>query len=164
MISDWLKVAAVRSFWRATRPLAPDTRSALEHRWNELPDRVRTPAQLLGRRTPGCEGTHGVFPRCNLACTPCYHGRDANRVRTDGPHTLAEIDRQMAYLRDLRGTARPPRPRRVSVHRWRHGLRAPAGDTLRSPSPGSLPRTRGSSRSRSGGAPGWCGGRERFGC
>ncbi len=31
-----------------------------------------------GRHMPGREGTHGVFPRCNLACTPCYHARDAN--------------------------------------------------------------------------------------
>ena len=28
------------------------------------------PGQALGRRTMGCEGTHGVFPRCDLACTP----------------------------------------------------------------------------------------------
>jgi hypothetical protein len=45
-----------------------------------------------------------VFPRCNLACTPCYHAREANGVRTDGPHTLREIDAQMAYLRATRGT------------------------------------------------------------
>jgi len=64
---------------------------------------VRGPGQLLGTRTAGCEGTQGVFPRCNLACTPCYHSRLANRVRTDGEHTLTEIDRQMAYLRSLRG-------------------------------------------------------------
>jgi hypothetical protein len=58
---------------------------------------------MLGTRTAGCEGTHGVFPRCDLACTPCYHSRDANRVRTDGSHTVAEVDRQMAYLRAKRG-------------------------------------------------------------
>jgi hypothetical protein len=44
-----------------------------------------------------------VFPRCNLACTPCYHSRDANRVRVDGAHTIAEVDKQMALLRRLRG-------------------------------------------------------------
>jgi MoaA/NifB/PqqE/SkfB family radical SAM enzyme len=58
---------------------------------------------MLGRRTAGCEGTHGVFPRCNLACTPCYHSRDANRVRVDGDHTAEQVDRQMAYLRAVRG-------------------------------------------------------------
>jgi hypothetical protein len=79
---------------------------------------------MLGKRTAGCEGTHGVFPRCNLACTPCYHSREANRVRTDGTHTVAEVDRQMAQLRAVRGpgaeraahrrrgdAARPRRPR-----------------------------------------------------
>jgi len=58
---------------------------------------------MLGRRTAGCEGTHGVFPRCDLACTPCYHSREANRVRTDGDHTEREVDRQMGLLRTLRG-------------------------------------------------------------
>src|SRR5919198_1981845 len=96
--------ARLRALEVATRPVDSDTAAALERRWAELPDRVRTPAQLLGRRSPGCEGTHGVFPRCNLACTPCYHARDANRVRTDGAHTVAEIDRQMSYLRAVRGT------------------------------------------------------------
>ncbi len=87
----------------ATRPEHPDLVAALARRWDELPDHVKTPNQMLGRRTAGCEGTHGVFPRCNLACTPCYHSRDANRVRIDGDHTEAEVDRQMAYLRAVRG-------------------------------------------------------------
>src|SRR6266511_1862358 len=95
--------ARLRRLELATRPVHPDTRAALERRWGEMPAAVRTPGQLLGRRTPGCEGTHGVFPRCNLACTPCYHARDANRVRTDGAHTVDEIERQMAYLRAVRG-------------------------------------------------------------
>ncbi|MEZ5330470.1 MAG: radical SAM domain-containing protein, partial [Thermoanaerobaculia bacterium] len=71
----------------ATRLVPPDAATALARRWAELPPSVRTPAQLLGRRTTGCEGTHGVFPRCNLGCRPCYHSSDANRVRVDGPHT-----------------------------------------------------------------------------
>ncbi|MDQ2894272.1 MAG: radical SAM domain-containing protein, partial [Actinomycetota bacterium] len=90
-------------WWQATRPVDPELASALSRRWQELPDHVKTSAQLLGRRTAGCEGTHGVFPSCNLACTPCYHGREANRVRVDGPHTIAEVDRQMTHLRDVRG-------------------------------------------------------------
>ena len=93
----------LRALELATRPVPPDLEDALARRWDELPERVKTPAQALGRRTTGCEGTHGVFPRCNLACTPCYHSRDANRVRVDGAHTAAEVDRQMAVLRQLRG-------------------------------------------------------------
>lgn len=96
--------ARLAALAQLTRPVHPDTQLALEQRWRELPEAARTPAQLLGRRTPGCEGTHGVFPRCDLACTPCYHAQQANSVRTDGPHTLAEVARQMAYLRSVRGT------------------------------------------------------------
>ncbi len=94
----------IRGLWRRTRPVHPDTEAALARRWAELPAAARTDAQLLGRRTVGCEGTHGVFPRCNLACTPCYHGREAQRVAIDGDHTTAEVDRQMAYMRGSRGT------------------------------------------------------------
>ncbi len=87
----------------ATRPEHPDLTAALARRWEELPAHVKQPNQMLGRRMTGCEGTHGVFPRCNLACTPCYHGKEANRVRTDGDHTEAEVDAQMALLRRMRG-------------------------------------------------------------
>ncbi len=99
-----LGMERVQALAASTRPVHPDTEAALQRRWSELPEAVRTPAQLLGRRSPGCEGTHGVFPRCDLACTPCYHARVANSVRTDGGHTLQEIDRQMGYLRSTRGT------------------------------------------------------------
>jgi len=75
----------------------------LRRRWRELPVSARTPGQVLGRHGVGCEGTHGVFPKCNLACTPCYHSRDANQVRVDGPHTLARIEEQMALLERRRG-------------------------------------------------------------
>src|SRR5919201_1222760 len=95
--------ARLHALLSMTRPVHPDTEAALARRWRELPASARAPARLLGRRTPGCEGTHGVFPRCNLACTPCYHSREANRVRIDGAHTAAEVDRQMALLRALRG-------------------------------------------------------------
>ena len=88
---------------RATRPVAEETRAALARRWAGLPDHVRTDAQTLGRVEVGCEGTHGVFPRCNFTCTPCYHSADANRVRVDGAHTLAEVERQMAHLASVRG-------------------------------------------------------------
>ncbi|MHB1488097.1 MAG: radical SAM domain-containing protein [Acidimicrobiales bacterium] len=88
---------------RVTRPVEDETRAVLARRWAELPEHVRTEAQTLGRMAVGCEGTHGVFPRCNFTCTPCYHSRDANRVRVDGAHTVAEVGRQTAYLRSVRG-------------------------------------------------------------
>jgi hypothetical protein len=96
-------ITRLRALEVATRPEHPDLTAALAARWAELPAHVQQPNQMLGRRMTGCEGTHGVFPRCNLACTPCYHAKQANRVPTDGDHTEREVDRQMALLRALRG-------------------------------------------------------------
>lgn len=96
-------VTRLRDLERVTRLGDPGFTAAMARRWAELPDGVRTPAQILGRHGVGCEGTHGVFPKCNLACTPCYHSRDANRVRVDGPHTVREVAAQMGLLRRLRG-------------------------------------------------------------
>ena len=70
----------------------PDTEAALARRWSELPEHVQTDSQLLGRRTVGCEGTHGVFPRCNLACTPCYHAKEAATELTNGERLAPEED------------------------------------------------------------------------
>jgi hypothetical protein len=99
--------AHLRAWWHrlelATRPVDPETRAAMDRRWAELPAGVRTAAQVLGRHGVGCEGTHGVFPRCNFSCTPCYHSRDANQVRVDGAHTVTEVGAQMAELRRQRG-------------------------------------------------------------
>lgn len=93
----------IREYELATRPIHPDTRIALDRRWAELPEHARTDNQLLGRCAVGCEGTHGVFPKCDLTCSPCYHSADANKVRIDGAHTLSEVDEQMAFLRTIRG-------------------------------------------------------------
>jgi hypothetical protein len=93
----------LRALEIATRPEHPDLTAALARRWAQLPAHVKQPNQMLGKRMTGCEGTHGVFPKCNLACTPCYHAKEANRVRVDGDHTVAEVDAQMALLRRERG-------------------------------------------------------------
>jgi hypothetical protein len=85
-----------------TEPVDLRTRAALDHRWSELPESVRTPGQVLGRFGVGCEGTHGVFPKCDFACTPCYHSSDANKVRVDGEHTVHEIEAQMEFLERTR--------------------------------------------------------------
>lgn len=97
----------LKSAWQrleqTTRPVHPKTRQVLADRWSSLPPGVRTAAQTLGRHAVGCEGTHGVFPRCNLTCTPCYHSKDANKVRVNGQHTLAEVEAQMRLLEERRG-------------------------------------------------------------
>lgn len=97
-VVDWLRGAEV-----STRPVHPQTKAALIRRWAELPVGARTDAQTLGQHAVGCEGTHGVFPRCNLACTPCYHSRDANQVAVSGSHTVEQVSRQMDLLRSERG-------------------------------------------------------------
>lgn len=90
-------------FVESTEPVSHATRAALARRSAELPAHIRGESQTLGRAAVGCEGTHGVFPRCNFSCTPCYHSADANKVRVDGPHTLAEVERQMTLLEAKRG-------------------------------------------------------------
>lgn len=93
----------LRRFELETRPILPESRRALDERWANLPDHVKTDNQLLGRCAVGCEGTHGVFPKCNLTCSPCYHSADANKVRIDGDHTLDNVALQMSFLREQRG-------------------------------------------------------------
>ncbi|WP_199184324.1 hypothetical protein [Cryobacterium sp. Y62] len=94
---------ALRAFELDTRPVYPLSRVALDKRWKELPEHAKTPNQLLGRSAIGCEGTHGVFLKCDLTCSPCYHAADANKVRIDGNHTVARVTEQMEYLRRIRG-------------------------------------------------------------
>ena len=96
-------MARIRGLARSLRPVDPEFAAALARRWAGLPESARTPGQTLGRHGVGCEGTHGVFPKCNLACAPCYHSRDANQVRVDGRHTLAQVEAQMELLREHRG-------------------------------------------------------------
>lgn len=96
--------AVLLEFERATRPGSlPVSPTASTDRYNALPTHVKGPSQMLGRLSPGCEGTRGVFPRCDFGCSPCYHSSDANRVRVDGMHTVTEIARQMDLLRRQRG-------------------------------------------------------------
>ncbi len=99
-LGSWL-----RRLERATRPVDPEFVEAMARRWDELPEHVKVPGQVLGRHAVGCEGTHGVFPRCNFTCTPCYHSAAANAVRVDGVHTVTQVEAQMAFLRSRRGPA-----------------------------------------------------------
>ncbi|WP_248581667.1 radical SAM domain-containing protein [Nocardioides sp. InS609-2] len=97
------KLSWWKSLERATRPVHPVTERVLAERWAALPAGVRTDQQILGRHAVGCEGTHGVFPKCNLTCSPCYHSKDANKVRVDGAHTVAQVEAQMSLLEAKRG-------------------------------------------------------------
>ncbi|MBC7723696.1 MAG: radical SAM domain-containing protein [Burkholderiaceae bacterium] len=96
-------LTTIRRFELDTRPIHPATRIALDKRWADLPESAKTANQLIGRCAVGCEGTHGVFPKCDLTCSPCYHSADANKVRIDGAHTVSEVDEQMRFLNQMRG-------------------------------------------------------------
>ena len=96
-------MSSFRRLELATRPIHPATRIALDKRWADLPETAKTDNQLLGKCAVGCEGTHGVFPKCDLTCSPCYHSADANKVRIDGDHTISEVDDQMQFLHKMRG-------------------------------------------------------------
>ena len=99
-----MKILTRIRYWeRMTRSISSESKSALDRRWAELPDHIKTPNQILGRFAVGCEGTHGVFPKCNMTCSPCYHSADANKVPTDGAHTLRTVKAQMKYLQRHRG-------------------------------------------------------------
>eukprot|EP00898_Chlorokybus_atmophyticus_P001361 jgi/Chlat1/2225/Chrsp17S02776 len=85
----------------------------MQKKWEELPDHVKTPSQMLGRvcccPPPTRRQDHdGVrrhargLPPMQLRM-PCYHGAEANRVRTDGAHTLAEVQRQMDFFEHAHG-------------------------------------------------------------
>ncbi len=93
----------IRRWEEQTRPTDAGFAAAMARRWAGLPEAVKTPGQVLGRFAAGCEGTHGVFPACNLSCTPCYHSRGANTVRVDGGHTRARVGEQMAEFARQRG-------------------------------------------------------------
>lgn len=43
---------------------------AMKNRYDKLPKSVQGASQMLGRLSPGCEGTNGVFPKCNFGCKP----------------------------------------------------------------------------------------------
>lgn len=105
MTTSWARRLATygRRILERTDPVHPETVAVMRRRWAGLPATAKSPAQTVGRIGVGCEGTHGVFPRCNLTCSPCYHSADANKVRVDGAHTVGEVTRQMSLLRRLRG-------------------------------------------------------------
>ena len=61
---------------------------------------MKTPLQGFGRQAPGCGATIGVMPRCDFACTGCYLGDGANRIR---PLALRDVLAQLDALRDYLG-------------------------------------------------------------
>lgn len=61
------------------------------------------PRADAGPHRRGLRGHSRRLSKCNLTCSPCYHSADANKVRTDGAHTIEHVKRQMTLLRERRG-------------------------------------------------------------
>jgi len=81
-------------------PVPADTRRALATARDRVPDRLRTPRQLLGRQYAGCGATIGAMPRCDFSCQGCYLGATANTVPAA---SLDEVKRQLARIRTWLG-------------------------------------------------------------
>lgn len=80
-------------------PVPREKKELMAARWETLPDTLRTSSQGFGRQATGCGATIGVMPRCDFACTGCYLGDEANRIRPlELPAVLAQLDALRAHL------------------------------------------------------------------
>ncbi|MDB4265517.1 hypothetical protein N9891_02070, partial [bacterium] len=77
-----------------------DATALLEEKWNELPEELHFPTQLLGKTVVACGATHHVMERCNFSCTCCYLSPDANKTE---PLPFNEVQEQLNLLRQKEG-------------------------------------------------------------
>ena len=88
------------------RPVPPERRTLNARRWQELPEDMRRPEQVLGRWHHACGATHGLHEGCNFACTSCYLSSSANaapplpqsEVLANAPRKEGEFFRVRAVL------------------------------------------------------------------
>jgi hypothetical protein len=100
----------------------PEVAEALARVWDELPEHARTPNQTMGRHTTACEGTHGVFPKCDFACSPCYQYLRALAVdENDTPRFehLSFAGHFDTTMVGRRGAKRPAAEHELDEHRRR---------------------------------------------
>lgn len=81
------------------RPVSDDKKRLLRERWDELPQRLRTENQVVGRQLTHCGYTMGAA-YCSFGCTHCYLPRNANKAPLP---TLAEMKEQIDANRRLLG-------------------------------------------------------------
>jgi hypothetical protein len=82
------------------RPTPPELRRLGARRFQGLPDSLKTPEQIIGFGHHSCGATHGVLERCDLACTSCYLGEEANAAE---PLPKSEVFQQLDRLREFLG-------------------------------------------------------------
>jgi hypothetical protein len=72
-------------------PIPAHKRALLDARWQELPEELRVPWQVVGRHFSHCGYTMGPA-YCSFGCTHCYLPKNANRVPLP---SLAEMKAQI---------------------------------------------------------------------
>ena len=78
----------------------PEVSDLLRTKWEELPEDLHYPTQLLGQTVIACGATHHVMERCNFSCTCCYLSADANKTE---PLPFSEVQEQLNLLREKEG-------------------------------------------------------------
>lgn len=92
---------AVNSLIQALlNPVSSERHRVNATRWQHLPDRLKTPEQIVGMAHHSCGATHGVLERCDFACTSCYLGEEANAA---APLPREEVFDQLDQLRRFLG-------------------------------------------------------------
>ena len=81
------------------RPIPPERRRKSSERFRDLPSRLQTAEQIIGVAHHSCGATHGVMERCDLACTSCYLGEEANAsVPLEGREVRGQLDALREFL------------------------------------------------------------------
>ncbi|MEM6455385.1 MAG: hypothetical protein AAF772_09855 [Acidobacteriota bacterium] len=90
---------AKRALGYIARPIDPERRVRNAARFEELPPHLKTVDQVMGRWHHACGATHGVYERCNFACTSCYLTSEANAVPPLPPaQVYGQLDELRAFL------------------------------------------------------------------
>ena len=80
-------------------PVSSNKRNLLKQRWNQLPEHLRLPNQIIGKHWVQCGYTMGPS-FCSFGCSHCYLPKNANRV----PLTpLEQMKTQIDAQRNLLG-------------------------------------------------------------
>lgn len=82
------------------RPIPEERLRVSRERYESLPETLQSAEQIIGLAHHSCGATHGVMERCDLACTSCYLGEEANSSQ---PLEEAEVYRQLDALREFLG-------------------------------------------------------------
>ncbi|MFT5260090.1 MAG: hypothetical protein ACI9J2_000674 [Saprospiraceae bacterium] len=82
-----------------TKPVSNNKRALLKQRWNELPERLKQPNQMVGRHWVQCGYTLGPS-YCSFGCSHCYLPKAANKVPLV---SLSQMKRQIEAQRKLMG-------------------------------------------------------------